>query len=400
MRAVMYGAGNIGRGFIGQLFASSRYEVTFIDVADNVIDAINRDGRYPVRILSEDAFEDRWVDGVKAVNGNNKEAAALAIAECNVMATAVGVRVLPFIAPVIAAGIKKRLEAGGGALNIIICENLINANKILEGLIKDHLSEEEKCFFDERVGLVEASIGRMVPIQKAEMQDGNPLRVCVEAYGFLPVDKDAFKGEIPQIAGMYPFDNFDFYIQRKLFVHNMGHATCAYFGMVKGDEYIYQTVRRSSILFIAQNAMLESALALSAEFNKPLPDLHFHIRDLLNRFSNKALGDTCARVGGDTARKLGPEDRLVGAIKCCAGQGITPAFISAGAGAALYVHLKEKQLGQNREAAETVLSTISGLARESEEAKRIILFYAMICEGADFKDIIALAAKTGNKQII
>jgi hypothetical protein len=103
-------------------------------------------------------------------------------------------------------------------------------------------------------------------------------------------------------------------------------------------------------------------------------------------------------VGGDTARKLGPEDRLIGAIKCCARGGITPAFISAGAGAALYAHLKEKQYSQTRETAETVLSEVSGLDRESEEAMRILLFYTMICEGADFKDIIALAVKIGNKQ--
>ena len=46
--AVMYGAGNIGRGFIGALLAHSGYHVTFIDVAEDVIDAINALGRYPV----------------------------------------------------------------------------------------------------------------------------------------------------------------------------------------------------------------------------------------------------------------------------------------------------------------------------------------------------------------
>ena len=43
--------------------------------------------------------------------------------------------------------------------------------------------------------------------------------------------------------------------------------------------------------------------------------LEEHIDDLLLRFQNKALGDTIFRVGCDLFRKLGPQDRLAGAIK-------------------------------------------------------------------------------------
>ena len=80
----------------------------------------------------------------------------------NIMATAVGARILKFIVPNIVEGLRKRWQRGGEPLNIIICENLMDANKVLEGMIKAQLTEEEKLIFDERVGLVEASIGRMV----------------------------------------------------------------------------------------------------------------------------------------------------------------------------------------------------------------------------------------------
>ncbi|MDR2617550.1 MAG: mannitol-1-phosphate 5-dehydrogenase [Treponema sp.] len=398
MKAVMYGAGNIGRGFIGQLFAAAGYELTFIDVAEPVVEGLNREGRYPVRILSDKGREDRWVEGVKAVNGRDAEKAAVAIAGADIMATAVGVRVLPFIAPVIAEGIKKRFQKTGSCLNIIICENLIDANKALEKLIKENLDEKERELFDKRIGLVEASIGRMVPIQTAEMQEGNPLRVCTEAYGFLPVDKDAFKGEIPHIEGMRPFSRFDFYIQRKLFIHNMGHAVSAYLGMLRGEGYICQAVSRGDILYIAQNAMLESALALSAKFGAPLEDLHWHIRDLLRRFSNQALGDTCARVGGDTARKLGPQDRLIGAIRCCTEQGVKPAFISLGAGAALFRHLEEKQAPQTPEVAAGILAEVSGLDAASPEAALVLSFYSLVSKGAGFPELIKAAAEAGHKE--
>jgi len=404
MKAIIYGAGNIGRGFMGQIFSRSGYELAFIDTALPVIEGLRREGRYPLRILGEGSSKDIWIEGVSVIDGGNAEDAADAIARADIMATAVGVRVLPLIAPVLAAGLKKRFARNKGPLNIIICENLVGADTVLGGLIKEHLSGEEQKIFDERVGLVEASIGRMVPLQTVEMQDGNPLRVCVEAYGFLPVDKAAFKGEIPSLAGMCPFDNFDFYIQRKLFIHNMGHGICAYLGMIRGDNFIYQAVSHTGILFIAQNAMMESAVALSAGFNASLADLYCHIQDLLRRFSNKALGDTCARVGADVIRKLGSKDRFIGALHCCTGEGINPVYISAGAAAALCCYLREAGSPQSREAAQKALMEVSGLDGDSKEAEKILFFHSLLASclhGGDFEkaieEIIKSASDLGQK---
>lgn len=171
----------------------------------------------------------------------------------------------------------------------------------------------------------------MVPVQTEEMKDGDPMRVCVERYGFLPVDKAAFKGEIPEITNMVPFEPFDFYIKRKLYVHNMGHATCAYLGGYEGRKYIYQSIDDPEILNIVQNAMLESALALHKKYGVELDGLMLHITDLLGRFRNAALKDTCKRVGGDPTRKLGAADRLIGSSLLCLEQGVKPAYIAVGA---------------------------------------------------------------------
>ena len=271
--AVMYGAGNIGRGFIGMLLSQSGYKVTFIDVAKPLVDALNLRGGYSVRILDAEAHEDVLVEDVDAIDGTDAEAVARAIAGADVMATAVGANILKFIAPTIAAGLKQRFARGGKPLNIIICENLIDANKVLEAMILEHLNEAEQTWFLENVGLVEASIGRMVPVQTKQMQDGDPLRVCVERYGYLPVDRDAFRGELPQIRNMVPFSPFDFYIRRKLFVHNMGHAITAYLGLYTGKEFIYESIDDADTTVIALNAMLESAEALSLKYGVPIADL-------------------------------------------------------------------------------------------------------------------------------
>ena len=382
-KAVMYGGGNIGRGFIGALLSRSGYEVTFVDVAEPVVQALQEKHTYPVRYVSNEGVFDDWIENVTAVNGNDTEATACAIARCDIMATAVGVRILKFIVPNIVAGLRQRWAEGRGPLNIIICENLMDANKILAEMLKAQLTEAEQALFDETVGLVEASIGRMVPVQTEEMKDGNPLRVCVERYGFLPVDKAAFKGEIPEIANLVPYEPFDFYLKRKLYIHNMGHATCAYLGDLLGLGYIYEAIDNPEIYIIAKNAMLESAQALSSQYGAELSPLLDHINDLLGRFTNAALGDTCQRVGGDPARKLSPEDRLIGAGKLALSLGITPGYIAAGAAAGLHRYIREAGMEQSIESALRVLKEVSCLDAEEALAQLILPLYRLLLEGGD-----------------
>lgn len=388
----MYGGGNIGRGFIGALLSESGYRVTFIDVAEPVVKELQEKETYPVRYISGREREDVWVRNVTAVNGNDQEAAAAAIAECDLMATAVGARILKFIVPNIVAGIRRRWSEGRGPLNIIICENLMDANKVLEGMLKEQLNEEERRKFDETVGLVEASIGRMVPVQTDEMKDGEPLRVCVERYGFLPVDQAAFKGTVPEVRNMVPFDPFDFYIKRKLYVHNMGHATCAYLGDCLGLQYIYEAIDIPDIRLIVHNAMLESAIALSAEYGVDLSALQMHISDLLERFTNAALKDTCQRVGADPARKLAPADRLIGSSLLAQKRGVRPSYIAVGAGAALRRYIDEAEnMQQGTEAAKQVLADVSGLKETDDLGALILSFYQMILDGASVHELLRAA---------
>lgn len=394
MKAVMYGGGNIGRGFIGMLLSESGYDVTFIDVADEVVNRLHEDRHYPVRIIDEKGYEEHDVKGVDAVNGNDLEKMTDVIAKADIMATAVGANILKFIAPNIALGLKKRFKESGRKLDIIVCENLMNADKVLEGLIKEYLSDEEQRIMDGSVGFVEASIGRMVPVQTDEMKDGDSMRVCVEKYGYLPVDKNAFKGEIPNIKGIVPFSPFDFYIKRKLYLHNMGHAVCAYLGGYKNIDYIYEAIDDPEILNITENAMLESAMALSEKYEFQLHDIIMHVQDLICRFRNAALKDTCKRVGGDPLRKLQPDDRLIGAALLACETETCPSYIPVGIAAAVYRYIDEdSNLKQSEESALRVLDTVCKLSSDNEIGRYVIQLYRHFLDGDDLAVIRRQAEK-------
>jgi mannitol-1-phosphate 5-dehydrogenase len=383
-KAVMYGAGNIGRGFIGQLFSESGYEVAFIDVNMDIINKLNSDGEYPVGVLSDTGSQEITVTNVRGVNGADIEKVAVAIAEADIMATAVGVNILPKVAKPIAKGLKKRWQSNRmDPLNIIICENLLDANLYLAKLIKHELDEVQNGYFDKLVGLVEASIGRMVPVMTPELQQGNILRICVEEYAELPVDRDGFKGRIPDIKNMQLASPFAFYIRRKLFIHNMGHALTAYLGKLKGCEYIWEAMKDPFIKLAVLRAMQDSARALSGEHSVELGVILDHADDLVYRFGNKQLGDTVNRVGNDVVRKLSPNDRLAGAASLCIAHGINPASICLGIAAAMSFDSKDAGLkGVNgiitEKGPEAVLKEICRLSENSMIYEMTLELYSLL----------------------
>jgi len=328
----MYGAGSIGRGFIGPLFAQAGYEVVFIDVNRRIVDALNRRKGYFYTVVAEVPYQVP-VTGVRAVDGFDEQAVIDEIATCDIMATSLGSAVLQKVSPIIASGFSKRMNLTGKPLNLMICENLKDSAKALHGWLDEALPPTEKTFLGERCGLIETAIGRMVPVTPLDKED--PLHVVVEEYGFLPVDKDAFVGKLPDVQGLIPFSPFSFYEERKLYLHNMGHAICAYFGMRQGYETIADAITNPLIHLIVQSAMTESAAMLSKKYEIPFSQIFDHAEDLLLRFRNRALNDTCERVGRDPIRKIAAGDRLAGALVLCGEYGIHSVFIALGYAVAL-----------------------------------------------------------------
>lgn len=392
MKGVIFGAGNIGRGFIGALFSQAGLDVTFIDVSPVIIDRMNTDKEYPLHIVGEEE-QVITIKNVCAVSGNDKDAAVAAIAEADIAATCVGANAIKFIIPNLSAGIKARVAAGKKPLNLLICENLMDADAYIHSLLEPVLTAEEI----DQIGLVETSVGRMVPVPKATGENENPLKIAVEEYGVLPVDKAAFKGEVPEIKNIVPFTPFHYYIERKLYIHNMGHAVCAYFGKLKDCEYIYQSIADAEIRLLVHNAMLESCEALSTKYGTPIKPLLNHASDLIRRFSNKALGDTCQRVGADIPRKLALSDRLTGGALSILEQGSVPVYTCAGAAAALACYVKENGVADGDEV--NALTSLTGLDKDHKVTLLTLELYEVIKAGGCAKCVLKKADEMLHREL-
>jgi mannitol-1-phosphate 5-dehydrogenase len=334
--AIIWGAGNIGRGFLGQLYSESGYRVTFIDLDQPLLDAITARGEYTVRLVTNTRTDEVTVGPAAGVNAGDLEQVAEAVSRAEIGATAVGAGALKYVAPAVAAGIQRRMARGvTNPLNLIICENLKGAAAIFREMVQAALPAECHAYMQANVGFVDTVIARMVPAPTPEMRAQDPSLIVVEPYKELPVDRKGFIGEPPAIVGMIPYAPFSFFTERKLYIHNAGHSVLAYLGYLKGYEYGYEALADEDIYFQARGAMEESARALHRKYSPPAGSLLANIDDLLGRFGNRVLGDTILRLGRDPLRKLSRTDRLIGASLNALAEGVPPTNLVTGIIAAL-----------------------------------------------------------------
>jgi mannitol-1-phosphate 5-dehydrogenase len=317
-KMVQFGAGNIGRSFIGQLFSRSGYEVVFIDINKKLVKELNKKRAYKL-VIKRNELPDEiiLIENIRAIDGCDKEAVIGEIVDTDILATAVGKHALPKIVPVIAQGLQLRDEKRGkNPLDIIIAENFRNVADYLRKELKSLLPLEYP--FDELVGLIESSIGKMVPLMKEEDKKKDLLWIFAEPYNTLILDKKGFKTPLPHIRDLRAVENIKAYVDRKLFIHNLGHSAAAYLGYQYDSKmtFIYEALEVPEIYKIVREGMKQSAVALNEAYPKDLalPDLQNHIDDLLFRFQNKSLRDTIFRVGRDLYRKLDKNERLVGSM--------------------------------------------------------------------------------------
>lgn len=334
MKALHFGAGNIGRGFIGKLLADAGLHVTFADVNDDVVSALAERNAYPVRTVGETEVTEN-VTNVTAIRSDS-EALLDVMTRVDLITTAVGPNVLKFIAPTVAKGLALRQASGNEKpLNIIACENMVRGTSAFKAMVLEALPEESVAFVAGHVGFVDSAVDRIVP--PADAGETDVLAVTVESFSEWIVDQTQFVGEIPVISGMEPTDNLMAFVERKLFTLNTGHLITAYLGYLAGKKTIKDAIEDGVIAAKVKAAMEESGAVLIKRYGFDAEAHAQYIDKVLKRFANPYLVDEVDRVGRQPIRKLGAGDRLIKPLNGTLEYGLPNAHLLLGiAGAFLY----------------------------------------------------------------
>lgn len=378
MKALHFGAGNIGRGFIGKLLVDANIELTFADVNQPLLDALNSRKSYQVHIVGEQTRIEA-VSNVSAVHSGSPEAIAL-VADVDLVTTAVGPQILEKIASTIAQGLVKRhANANARPLNIIACENMVRGTSQLKQHVLKLLPAEQQAWVVEHVGFVDSAVDRIVPPSDAGGSD--ILAVTVETFSEWIVDQTQFKGAPPAIPGMELTDNLMAFVERKLFTLNTGHAITAYLGRQAKHQTIRDAILDPNVRAVVKGAMEESGAVLIKRYGFDPAKHAAYINKILSRFENPYLHDDVERVGRQPLRKLSAGDRLIKPLLGALEYQLPYDNLIVGIAAAM--HFRSEQDPQARELAallekqgpQAALAQISGLDAESKVVAQAVSVY-------------------------
>lgn len=310
MKAVHFGAGNIGRGFIGQILHQNGFELCFVDTNADLIQQLNHDGGYSIEIIDENATTD-FINQVTALNSlSETEKVISAIEEADILTTSVGATNLEKIAPVIARGLSKRFEQKN-SINILANENIINASDILKKAVYSLVSPEEKIIFDQFAYFVNTAIDRQ---SLGKIVDGKSIAVVEPYYEWIINRRQLDPTLSLELTHVVLIDEMQPYIERKLYIVNAAHAAVAYLGALQGYETIQEAIQDREILILVNQFLAENLEYFVQEYQFSRKELADFIEKTLKRHGNQKLSDAIVRVGRSPIRKLGPNDRLVAPV--------------------------------------------------------------------------------------
>ena len=345
-----------------------------MDAAKELTDALNRERQYTVvKAPTGKEPELIQISGFRALHLSEEQEIEELVSRVPHIAVVLFPDAFEAFAQQIARGIEDRAAAAEPEpLDFILCANISGAAGRLKPRIRNRLSPAGVYYFDEHVGFVETVIIRIgVPTPERFAHHG-PLTVVTNGFPYMPVNRHAFRGPIPELPMLRPIENIEAEETRKYFTYNMVHAVYAYAGFMKGYTGVLEAASDPTVKREAEGALLEACNALEAEYGFAASEMEAWRRDVFSNLRNPLIEDTLERVGRDPKRKLGREERLVGPALLCKRHGLPFRYIATAIARALFFvpendpGAREVQALLRKEGVIGALSSLAGLELDSE----------------------------------
>lgn len=167
----------------------------------------------------------------------------------------------------------------------------------------------------------------------------------------------------------------------KLYIHNTPHCIAAYLGHMAGCTYLHEALAKPRIRRVIDGVIDELLCALKLVTPYDHHFIESYAIKEVRRFSNPLLFDPVSRVAREPLRKLHPSGRLTGALRLLLSTGVNPTYLMAGVAAALcYAEPNDRDHRQLREletfGIAAFLQYHLGMRKDSLEAEFIVKHHA------------------------
>jgi len=339
-KIVVFGAGATGRGHVGLLAAQAGFQIVFVDKKPDLVEALRRAGQYVVKLYG-DRRQEITVSRYRVCFYEDRQTIAEEIRDAALVLTAVFDQNLPDVARTVALAVSAGRRSGRTRLlNCIACENMMDSSSTLGRHVRGLLGPEDSAWCGQFVGFPDCMISRVVP-----RPEPDPLVIVAEDYNEWTVRAEAFKGPKPAALGRLELvENQTARLERKLFVHNGGHAVCGYVGFHRGHKYVHEAVADPVVAEHVLGALDELGEVVRRRHGFSAESIHQYKQDLCRRGAVPEMRDEILRVVRDPIRKLSPRERLVAPARLAVEYGLPRRWIVRGIVAALrYSHPGDPQ---------------------------------------------------------
>lgn len=333
VEAIIWGAGKIGRGFLAEIFTDAGYHLNFIEYDKELVKKLKEADSYTIfKVMGEDNQEEVVIRDFTVYHSQDGKAISELVARDNtIIAIAVHQSALPEVVKILVPGIvEKARRDPESTLDIILCINMSHPAAYCRELLEEHLPEELHPYLEHNIGLSDSVVMRISPEATLEMLAKDPLAVLNNGYPEMPVNKKAFKGTIPATKMLRPTEQIEAEEKRKIYTLNMAHVMLAYLGTPRGYVYAADSIRDLEIREAVSGALEEAGRGLVNKYGFTAEDMASWNLDIIKTLENPALKDKLSRLGSDSRRKLGKEDRLVGPALLALAAGTTPFYLAQG----------------------------------------------------------------------
>ncbi|WP_270364200.1 mannitol dehydrogenase [Enterococcus malodoratus] len=383
-KALVFGAGKIGQGFIGELLHDDGYEIIFADVSDEVIEEINKNNCYSL-FLTNHNYEEKVINNVSALSLlKNQEEIIEAITQVNIIATSVMKTNLVSVAPILAEGLKKRLNEGLSRVLVMACENAIMGTDTLVSLMVDTgiVTMDQ---LKEIGAYPNTGVDRFVFGGVYNGKEGTAISDSHE----LAIERQKLHDpDSKPIAGAEYVDNLEAVLKRKIYLVNCWLAITSYIGHIHGYTMVDEALRDAAIQEKVKKAVLESAAGLEKKFGFSKDEMTHYINEMIIKryddYNQEGINDPIARVARQPIRKLSPDDRIMGPVYIASEYGLSTEHLLYGAAYAFkYDNPEDEEAVKlqeyiQKDGIENTIERITGLQKGSAMFNLVLDYYNAI----------------------
>jgi mannitol-1-phosphate 5-dehydrogenase len=329
---IIWGAGKIGRGFLAEVFSQPGYSLTFVDMVRPLIEQLSQADGYTIWKATNEGVSSKRIEAYDALHIDDGEAILQKMRGKNpIVSAAVQASMLDSLADMLAPYIRARAsEVPDEAMDIVLSVNSMMPDQAFFAALERTFAGEENVldYVHSKVGLSVTVVMRIVPQAPKEYAEKDPLGVFTNGFPELVADKKGFKGPLPILPMLRLTDHIEAEEVRKIYTLNMVHATSAYLGLPRRYTYVKEAAADPQLKPLLRQALNESAIGLSGEYGFSKEDMAAWTDRMMGLIENPYMWDDLLRLGADSLRKLGPDDRLVGAAKLSLKHGGKPETIA------------------------------------------------------------------------